>query len=51
MIHDELVVECPKEDGETIGQIVVEEMEKAQRTLLPSVKPKADVHVGHTWGH
>ena len=51
MIHDELVVECPQEDGDTIAQIVVDEMEKAQRTLLPNVKPKADVHVGHTWGH
>ena len=51
MIHDELVVECPKEDGELIAKAVVEEMERAQRTLLPNVKPKADVHVGTTWHH
>ena len=51
MIHDELVVECPKEDGETVAAIVVEEMERAQQTLLTTVKPKADVHVGKTWVH
>ena len=34
MIHDELVVECPKEDGEAVAAIVVEEMERAQQTLL-----------------
>ena len=51
MIHDELVVECPKEDGEAVAAIVVEEMERAQQTLLPNVKPKADVHLGKTWVH
>ena len=51
MIHDELVVECPKEDGEAVAAIVVEEMERAQQTLLPNVKPKADVHCGATWVH
>jgi DNA polymerase-1 len=51
MIHDEIVVECPKEDGEAISTILVEEMERAQRTLLPNVKPKADVNLGKTWIH
>jgi DNA polymerase-1 len=51
MIHDELVVECLASDAESVAQAVQQEMEDAQASLIPNVKPKADVNVGISWEH
>ncbi len=51
MIHDELVVECQNQDASEIALLVQKEMEDAQLSLIPNVKPKADVHVGKYWQH
>lgn len=45
-VHDELIVECPKEDQEAVCRILKEEMEAAAH--LP-VDLSVDVHSGKTW--
>lgn len=45
-VHDELIVECPEAEGETIARIVEEEME---RVASLDVKLEAEAHVGHSW--
>lgn len=50
-IHDELVVECDEVDGERVAKAVKKEMEEAHKTLLPTVPPEVEVHVGPHWMH
>jgi len=45
-VHDELIVEAPKEEAERAGKILREEMEAAMKL---SVKLEADVHCGDSW--
>lgn len=45
-VHDELIVEAPKEEARRAGEILKEEMEGAMDL---SVKLEADVHSGDTW--
>ncbi|MBL4819162.1 MAG: hypothetical protein JKY15_08080 [Deltaproteobacteria bacterium] len=42
MIHDEFVVECPEQDAGAIAAILKEQMEIAQKTITPRVRPKAE---------
>jgi len=50
-IHDELVVECRREDGEAVGRLVEAEMGAAHETLLKNVPPKVEVVVADYWFH
>ncbi|MEM7495442.1 MAG: DNA polymerase A family protein [Myxococcota bacterium] len=50
-VHDELVVECANEHATGVAALVKREMEGAEQTLLPNVKPQVDVHVGRHWEH
>lgn len=45
-VHDELIVEAPKDEAERVGKILREEMEGAMKL---NVKLEADVHSGDTW--
>ena len=45
-VHDELMVECPREEADTVCRLLVEEME-ASAAL--SVRLEVDAHVGDTW--
>lgn len=45
-IHDELVVDCPKEEMQTVEKILKEEMESIPLTF---VKLEADVNSGNNW--
>ena len=45
-VHDELMVECPKEEADTVCRLLVEEMEAAAEL---SVRLEVDAHVGETW--
>lgn len=49
MIHDEIVVECASYDAATIAQMLKAQMEIAQKTMLPNLKPGADVTIGPCW--
>ena len=47
-IHDSILVECPRENAETVSAILKETME----TICPElpIKLQVDVHVGENWG-
>ena len=45
-IHDELMVECPRQEADTVCRLLVEEMEAAAEL---SVRLEVDAHVGDTW--
>ena len=45
-VHDELIVECPEEEAETVKLILTEEMQSAAKL---SVDPTVDAHIGHSW--
>ncbi len=45
-IHDELIVECPAEEAETVARVLREEMEGAASLSVPLI---ADTGIGRTW--
>lgn len=45
-VHDELIVECPAEEGERVKAILSEEMENAAALTVPLT---VDAHIGHSW--
>ena len=45
-VHDELIVECPENEAETVKAILTEEMENA---AILSVPLTVDAHIGHSW--
>ena len=45
-VHDELIVECPAEEEETVTALLRQCMEGAAKLSVPLV---ADVHAGHSW--
>ena len=45
-VHDELIVECPEREQETVSQILREEMENAVQLSVPLT---VEVKVGHSW--
>ena len=45
-VHDELMVECPREEADIVCRLLVEEMEAAAAL---SVRLEVDAHVGETW--
>ena len=49
MIHDELLIECLKEDTQSISLLLKTKMEKAQQIIIPNVKPYVDIKIGRTW--
>lgn len=46
-VHDELIVECPAQEGETVRRLLVEEMEAAATLPVPL---ETDAHIGKSWG-
>lgn len=45
-VHDELVIECPKDETDKIAKIVDEKMEKIHKLCVPI---KVDTEVGKNW--
>ena len=45
-VHDELIVECPEEEAETVKKLLTEEMEGVVSLAVPLT---ADAHVGKSW--
>jgi DNA polymerase-1 len=45
-VHDELIVECPREEAETVKKLLTREMENVY-----ALDPKlvADAHIGNNW--
>lgn len=47
-IHDSILIECPKEHAEAIGEMLVDTMENIYPKI--GVRLQVDVHVGKDWG-
>jgi DNA polymerase I-like protein with 3'-5' exonuclease and polymerase domains len=47
-IHDSILVECPRENAEKVGEILKSTMENIYPDL--AIKLQVDVHVGENWG-
>ena len=45
-VHDELIIEAPEKDKETVAQLLKETMEKASEMAVPFT---VDVQYGKTW--
>lgn len=45
-VHDELIVECPKAEAETVRKLLEEEMENAVSLAVPML---AEAHYGEAW--
>ena len=45
-VHDELIVECPEQEKDTVMQVVTEEMQAAAELKVPLV---AEAHWGKSW--
>lgn len=45
-IHDELLLECPREEAELVGRVLQEEMTSAWKLSVPL---KVDLSVGNAW--
>ena len=45
-VHDELIVECPESEAETVCKLLAEEMENAVHLSVPLT---AEAHIGHSW--
>lgn len=47
-IHDSILIECPKDNAEEIGELLVDTMENIYPNL--GVRLQVDVHTGNNWG-
>ena len=45
-VHDELIVECPEKEAETVSKLLAEEMENVIHLSVPL---SVEVKTGHTW--
>ena len=45
-VHDELIVECPEEEAETVAKLLEEEMEHVVSLSVPLT---AEAHWGKNW--
>ncbi|MDY4182415.1 MAG: DNA polymerase, partial [Pseudoflavonifractor sp.] len=45
-VHDELIVECPEAEAETVKNLLTEEMEGVVALSVPLT---ADAHAGKSW--
>ena len=45
-VHDELIIECPENEAESVKMLLKEEMEAAANL---SVRLESDVHIGKNW--
>ncbi len=45
-VHDELIIECPRQEQEKVAKILKEEMENSAKLSVPL---KVDVNIGENW--
>ena len=48
-IHDEVIVECPRESAANCGGLLKRAMEEAARAILPDVPTTVDVRAVRRW--
>jgi DNA polymerase I-like protein with 3'-5' exonuclease and polymerase domains len=48
-VHDEIILECPKEHGEFVSSVLKTAMEEAGQKYLKNVPVVVDVSIGNNW--
>jgi DNA polymerase-1 len=49
MVHDELVLECPKRFGQQVADLVADAFARAAAEVMSKVKMTADFHIADRW--
>lgn len=49
MVHDELIVQCPKRFGEKVAQLVADAFKRAAAEVMSKVVMEADWHIADRW--
>ena len=49
MVHDELILQCPKRLGEAVAQLVADAFKRAAAEVMTQVVMEAEYHVGDRW--
>jgi DNA polymerase I-like protein with 3'-5' exonuclease and polymerase domains len=49
MVHDELVLECPKRFGQAVADLVADAFARAAAEVMHKVKMTADYHIADRW--
>ena len=49
MVHDELVIECPKRYGQAVADLVADAFARAAAEVMHKVKMTADFHIADRW--
>lgn len=49
MVHDELIVQCPKRFGEKVAQLVADAFKRAASEVMSQVVMEADWHIANRW--
>jgi DNA polymerase I-like protein with 3'-5' exonuclease and polymerase domains len=49
MVHDELIVQCPKRFGEKVAQLVADAFKRAAAEVMSQVVMEADWHIADRW--
>ena len=49
MVHDELVLECPKRFGQAVAELVSDAFARASAEVMSKVKMTADFHISSRW--
>jgi DNA polymerase I-like protein with 3'-5' exonuclease and polymerase domains len=49
MVHDELIVQCPKRYGEKVAQLVADAFKRAAAEVMSKVEMLADWHIADHW--
>jgi DNA polymerase I-like protein with 3'-5' exonuclease and polymerase domains len=49
MVHDELVLECPKHFGQAVAELVEDAFARAAAEVMHKVKMTADYHIADRW--
>jgi DNA polymerase I-like protein with 3'-5' exonuclease and polymerase domains len=49
MVHDELIVQCPKRFGKVVAQLVADAFRRAAAEVMSKVEMKADYHIADRW--
>jgi DNA polymerase I-like protein with 3'-5' exonuclease and polymerase domains len=49
MVHDELIVQCPKRFGEQVARLVADAFKRAAAEVMSKVVMEADWHIANCW--
>ena len=49
MVHDEIVVNCPKRYGQQVAELIADAFKRAAAEVMHTVVMKADFHIANRW--